>query len=99
MATIPTLQAQPGQTLARSVTGASGTIIAGAGLQLTKAIIARLRTLGIDAIEIADESDASDAERLRLLEELDARFAGHEHDELMMALKATVATQLGGPSA
>lgn len=67
------------------------------GSQLTPAILERLANFGVDTVVVrADDSTAGDdgrsvEERLR---EVEARFAGHEQDEWMMALKQIVIAQL-----
>jgi hypothetical protein len=68
------------------------------GTELTAAIIDRLRNLGIDSVAVEGEADGEVKPLEVSLAELDARFAGHEQDPWMMALKAIVARQLG-PSA
>jgi hypothetical protein len=63
-----------------------------AGTELTPALIERLRFLGIDTVSVHGEAGGG-----RPLEEvlaaIDARFAGHEGDAWMMALKEIVVRQ------
>jgi hypothetical protein len=86
--------ARPGQRVARAIVSHAGVVLMQAGAELTGAIIDRLRSLGVDAIYVTDagpETAKSLVERVREVEE---RFAGHEDDRWMMALKAIVLRQI-----
>jgi len=86
--------ARPGQRVARAIVSHAGVVLVQAGAELTGATLDRLRSLGVDAIYVTDdgsEATKSLAERTREIEE---RFAGHEDDRWMMALKAIVLRQL-----
>lgn len=68
-----------------------------AGTELSSTLIERLAGLGVETLVVAADpspgstGSASLEERVRQVE---ARFAGHEHDAWMMALKALVVGQL-----
>ena len=86
--------ARPGQRVARAIVSHAGVVLVQSGAELTGAIIDRLRSLGVDAIYVTEagpEVAKSPVERAREVEE---RFAGHEDDRWMMALKAIVLRQL-----
>jgi hypothetical protein len=87
-------EAQPGQKLRRPAVTRTGMVMVQPGTELTAAIIERLRNLGIDSVFVEGERAAGEKPTEVLLQELDERFAGHEHDAWMMALKAIVARQL-----
>lgn len=91
-------RARPGQTLTRPIVTSTGVVMVQAGAELTATLIERLRGMGIDTVVVASDDEATVAKRPvhELLAELEARFAGHEHDALMMQLKDIVARQLSG---
>jgi hypothetical protein len=86
--------AQPGQRVAQAITNASGVTMVQAGAELTAGLIERLKSLGIATLVVAGAAGGSDRPLDVLLRELDARFAGHELDPWMMALKQIVKRQL-----
>jgi hypothetical protein len=98
MPKIPLSQVQPDQRLARPVTNASGVVLVQAGTALSAALIHRLLGLGIDTVTVAAEGsdEGEDRPLEERLRELDARFAGHEQDAVMMQIKDAVARQLQG---
>lgn len=101
MPKLPLSNARPGQRLVRPVITANGVVMVRPGTELTATLIERLRSLGIDTVTVASSESipgrgSSLDQRLR---ELDARFAGHEHDAVMMQIKDVVARQLRRPPA
>lgn len=90
-------EAQAGQKLTRPAVTRTGMVMVQPGTELTAAIIERLRNLGIDFLQVEGDPSAGAKPLEVALAELDARFAGHEQDKWMMALKAIVARQLGAP--
>jgi hypothetical protein len=97
MPKIPTSEARPGQKLTRPAVTRTGLVMVQPGTELTSAIIDRLQNLGIDTVFVEGEA-GSDARSLEVaLQELDARFVGHEDDAWMMELKAIVARRLSSP--
>lgn len=101
MPRVPLSRAQPGQKLLQPVTTAAGVVLVQAGAELSATLIARLGGLGIDTLVVASGENAAVADdavadgmlgdRVR---EVEARFAGHEHDPRMMAIKDMVVRQL-----
>jgi hypothetical protein len=95
MPRISLADARPGQRLVRPVATPSGVIMVQPGTELTQALIDRLQGLGINTVSVASEGGGPDGppleERIRQVE---ARFAGHEHDTWMMQLKEIVLRQL-----
>jgi hypothetical protein len=82
-----------GAVVARPVTTTGGVILVQPGTVLTPEIVARLTALRVETVCV--EGPSADAKPVeQLLEELERRFAGHEEDDLMMALKATIAARL-----
>jgi hypothetical protein len=80
----------PGAVVARPVITSGGVILVQPGTVLTAEVLARLEDLRIETVCVEGASaDAKPVEALLL--EMDRRFAGHEDDRLMMALKAVVA--------
>lgn len=91
MKKVPITEVEPGQVVARPVAASSGMVMVQPGAVLTAEIIGRLLNLGVDTIWL--EGAASDAKSIEVvLQELEQRFVGHEHDELMMEIKAVVAS-------
>lgn len=91
MKKVPITEVEPGQVVARPVAASSGMVMVQPGAVLTAEIIGRLLNLGVDTIWL--EGAASDAKSIEVvLQELEQRFVGHEHDELMMEIKAAVAS-------
>lgn len=83
-----------GQVLRERVATTDGLVVP-AGSRLTADLLDRLRRAGVARLDVrpAPPGDGPPAEpdaRPAWLVELDARFAGHEGDELMTALKAIV---------
>ncbi len=96
MPRLPLHDVRPGQRLARAIVSHAGVVLVQPGAELTPAILDRLRSLGVDAVEVAGEpEEATEVSIEARVEEVDARFAGHEDDRWMMALKAIVLRQLG----
>lgn len=90
MKKVPIAEVEPGQVVARSVAASSGMVMVQPGAVLTAEMISRLLDLGVDTIWL--EGIASDAKSVEVvLQELEQRFAGHQHDPLMMELEAVVA--------
>lgn len=95
MPKIPLSDVQPGQKVVRPITNASGIVMVQPGTELTDQLIQRLRTLGVESVSVAGETTGGRVVSVeRALADLEVRFAGHEHDEWMMQLKAIVARQL-----
>jgi hypothetical protein len=90
MKKLPITEAEAGQVVARPVATASGMVMVQPGAALTPEIVSRLADLGIDTIWVEGASDDSKPLDV-LITELEARFAAHEGDTLMMALKTVVA--------
>jgi hypothetical protein len=98
MPKIPLSKVQPGQRIARAVVNANGVVMVQPGTELTSSMIERLRSVGVDAVVVAsgDEPTVPTRPVHERLGELDARFAGHENDPVMMQIKDVVARQLKG---
>lgn len=94
MPKIPLEQAQPGQKLARAIRNSNGIVMIQPGTELTPVLIQRLKSLGMDTIIIVGEGGGTDKPIDVALEQLEARFAGHERDPWMMELKGIVRRQL-----
>ena len=93
MPKIPLSRAEPGQCIAKPIISASGVKMVQAGAELTPGLIERLKSFGVDSIVVSGGS--ADVKPLDvLLQELDARFAGHELDPWMTGLKQIVEGQL-----
>ena len=78
------VQEAEGCVLAMPVTSPTGTILLPAGTELTARRISKLFALDVTSVAV---SDAPPSARLVEVEQL---FAGHEDDDLMMALKRCV---------
>ncbi|MEW6322673.1 MAG: hypothetical protein AB1635_16495 [Acidobacteriota bacterium] len=95
MGRISLSQARAGQEVIRPVANANGVVLVQAGTRLTDALIDRLRALGVGFVMVAGSSQAEAPKPpARLAAELEARFAGHEGDPLMMEIKRIVGAQL-----
>lgn len=70
-------------------------VLVQAGTELTEALIARLAALGIESVCVGGSALSPD-ERREVLAKIDRRFAGHEGNSWMMALKAIVVRQAAG---
>jgi hypothetical protein len=93
MKKLPLSEARPGEVVARSVVTSGGVILVQPGTVLTADILARLADLRVETVCLEGASaDARPVEEI--LQELDRRFAVHEQDDLMMALKAAVAARV-----
>jgi hypothetical protein len=93
MRKIPISQARAGQIVRRPVHGASGALLCQPGTQLSDILIERLQNFGVEVLVVDAGGDAV-VPFSATAAGLDERFAGHEQDELMMALKRVVASQL-----
>lgn len=93
MPRIPLSEARPGQKLSRPAATRAGVVMVQAGTELTPALIERLRLLGIDTVSVHGEAGGSSRPLEEVLAAIDARFAGHEGDPRMMALKEIVVRQ------
>lgn len=83
----------PGSIVARPVVAGNGVVLVQPGTALTAEVLARLDGLHVEAVWLVGASP--DARPLdEMLAELDARFAGHERNDLMQQLKAVVAGRL-----
>ena len=77
----------------RPVVTPGGVVLMQPGAVLTEDLIARLLNLGVDIVWL--QGSGPDAKRVEtLLAELDQRFVGHDHDSLMMELKAVIANRI-----
>jgi hypothetical protein len=95
MPRIPLRDVTPGQRLARPITNASGVVLIQAGAELTPALLSRLESMGVDGVFVPAAAGAADLPPLEdALAEIEARFAGHDADEWMMALRDIVKAQL-----
>jgi hypothetical protein len=93
MKKVPITEIEPGQVVARPVATSNGMVMVQSGAVLTVEIIDRLLNLGVDVVWL--EGAAADARPVEaLLADLDRRFAGHEHDALMMELKNLVTNRI-----
>ncbi len=93
MRKLPLGEIEAGSVVARPVVTGTGVVLVRPGSPLTPELLARLDALHIDAVWL--EGSSPDAKPLEvLLGELEARFAGHEGDDLMSDLKAVVAARL-----
>jgi hypothetical protein len=93
MKKVPLSDVAPGGIVARPVVTSGGVVLVQPGTVLTAEILSRLADLRVETVCLEGVSeDARPVEQL--LQELDRRFAGHEQDELMMALKALVAARV-----
>ncbi len=93
MPRIPLSEARPGQKLSRPAATRAGVVMVQAGTELTSALIERLRFLGIDTVSVHGEVGGAGRPLEEVLAAIDARFAGHEGDAWMMALKEIVVRQ------
>lgn len=80
--------------MARAIVSHAGVVLVQAGGELTGAIIDRLRSLGVDAIYVTEAGAQAAKSLVERVREVEERFAGHEDDRWMMALKAIVLRQL-----
>jgi hypothetical protein len=87
-------EAQPGQILRRPALTRSGLVMVQPGTELTESIIERLKTIGIDSVHVEGTGSGPEKPLEVALQELDARFAGHERDPWMQDLKAIIARHL-----
>jgi hypothetical protein len=86
------LSVRPGQVLARDVANTAGAVLCPAGSRLTRAVIERLKTAGIDSVVIegVDNRGPTPQERLDVLRR---RFAGVD-DPILLQVKATIENRL-----
>ena len=91
----PIDSARAGDIVARPVVSAGGVTLVAPGAVLKAETISRLRDLGIDRVWVEGVSDTAKTPEEQAAE-LDRRFAGHEHDSVMMELKAIVAGLMRG---
>ncbi|MFI5179213.1 MAG: hypothetical protein ACHQO8_11640 [Vicinamibacterales bacterium] len=85
----------PGATTARPVSTPSGLTLVGAGTVLTASLIARLRSLGVAAVAIVGAPGSTPVLSLAdQLAALDARFARHAGDPIMVEMRDMLARQL-----
>lgn len=92
-------QAQPGQKLTRAAVTRTGMVLMQPGTELTESTIERLKTIGIDSVYVQGDQPFEGKSTEAALQELEARFAGHERDRWMMELKAIIARHLRGDAA
>ncbi len=87
----------PGQTASRPVTNANGMVLVQAGTVLTESLIVRLTSLGVTSVIVAG-GDGGEQPRSReeRVQDLERRFAGHDQDEVMVAIKDLVLAQIEG---
>ncbi|MGC6419025.1 MAG: hypothetical protein ACON3Z_18005 [Bradymonadia bacterium] len=85
--------ARPGQRLRRSLTS-RGAPLFGAGTQLTRRYLRVIHEEGIRYVEVEPEASIADWEVLPTVDtfitDLNGRFAGHERDGRMMAMKQSI---------
>lgn len=98
MPRIPLDQLTPGQVPAVPVVSRSGVVLLQAGSPLTEATIRRLASLGIESVNVKGGALSPEA-RAERAARIEARFAGHEQDPWMQALKAIVAGEALGEGA
>ncbi len=98
MPRIPVTDLRPGHVTAAPVTNATGVVLVQAGAELTAALIVRLQALGIDSVAVAAGALSPEA-RAERRAGIEARFAGHEHNAWMSALKAVVVRLQAGEEA
>lgn len=83
---------RPGQVVARAVTNAGGAVLCPPGLQLTEAVIERLKNAGVESVIVEGGEDKGPTPAQRL-EALQRRFEGID-DPILMQIKATIETRL-----
>jgi len=95
MGKLPIDQLVPGQRVARPVLTASHAVLMQPGFVLTAALIDRLRHHGVQDVWV-EEAPAADEAPLpdEQFAALEARFAHHGSNPLMLELKAVIARQL-----
>ena len=81
---------RPGMTLARAVTAADGTVVAGVGSRLGPPAVRLLVALGVGSVWVESPGAIApweeDPELEEALARLDARFAGEPHDAVLHEL-------------
>lgn len=87
-------EARPGQRIARPVANGNGVTLVQAGTVLTASLIERLHGFGVTAVILAGEAGPARTPA-EVVAEMDARFAGHEGDPLMMSLRQLMLEQAG----
>jgi hypothetical protein len=93
MKKLPIAKVSPGDIVARPVASPTGVVLVQPGASLTAEMIRRLEGLGVETAWL--EGTAPDARTPEQLQaEVSERFAGHESDDLMMALKTLVAARV-----
>ncbi len=95
MRKIPIGQAQAGQVISRPVHGQSGALLCQPGTMLTDVLIERFENFGVDLLVVDSAGDSQELPSISAAS-MDERFAGHEQDDLMMALKQVVMAQFSG---
>lgn len=83
---------QPGQVVARAVTGANGAVLCPPGFRLTQAAIERLREAGIDSV-VLEGASCDNQWLMERLSELESRFRGID-DPILLQIKATIEKRL-----
>ena len=96
MGKLPISQLIPGQRVARQVVTPSHVTLMQPGIELTAALIDRLRDLGVQEVWVEDPPEGSAVRPPTLGEQLAAlerRFSDHQSNPLMLELKAVIARQ------
>ena len=97
MQRITIVQAKAGMVLADPAENEQGMVVCGPGTPLTETLIGRLERFGVVRISVEGHPVAKageDKSEGDLAAELDARFARHTDDPLMMDLKGVFREQL-----
>ena len=97
MQRIAITQAKAGMVLADAAENEKGTVVCGPGTPLTEILIGRLERFGVGRISVEGhpvKKAGEDKSLETLAAELDARFAKHTDNPLMMEVKGVFHAQL-----
>ena len=98
MPRLPVTDLRPGHVTAAPVTSATGVVLVQPGTALTAALVLRLQALGIESVAVGAGALSPEV-RAQRLAEIEARFAGHEQNAWMSALRAVVVRLQAGEEA
>lgn len=82
-----------GDVLGRDASTPSGMLLLPAGTTLSERQIQRLTEAGVTHVTLRGSEAEREATLLARRTDIDARFSGHDHDQLMQALKQLVIEQ------
>lgn len=87
MQNIPLTLARPGMKLAKAITKANGMPVIAAGVELTDAVLDKLRGMGVEKIHVIGDAVAASQNPSERVQRLDRLFRRLEDDAFMRKIK------------